>query len=128
MTPGAPRLTVLADLDLQVGTVHSTVRTEGDHVVLRTDSPQLMWSAISGAALPLGVGRMDGVRAIGRVADLLDESGVALDIVGPRGVLVRFGRDADSRLGRVVTGSRSVGFGSPRALLSALIGRLRIRR
>lgn len=123
--PHVGRLAVAADLQLEVDGTAATLTGDGDHLVLRSDSPAALWDAISGAALPAGIGRVDGPRAVGLVGDALRESGLRLDVDGPHGTLARLGAGVDSRLGRVSTGSRAVQPGSPSALAPLVWHRLR---
>ncbi len=111
------RLTVQADLRVEVDGAIGTVSGAGSTIVISTDEPMKFWSAATDSALPGAVGTMSGPRAIGDVADALDAVGLRVEVVGPNGTLVRLGAPADSRLAEMLTGSRSVAFGSPRAVL-----------
>ena len=86
-------------------------RAVGDGPVLRvqTDNPVAAWAASLGS-LPTGTA---GVRA---AVEALAAQGLSVDVAGPHGRLALVGAQADSRLGRLVTGSRRVQFGRPVAL------------
>ena len=121
-------LSVSADLRIESDGQRAHLVGDGGSLILHTDQPLQFWSSINHAALPSGVGRVSGPRALGRVAGALDDAGITLDVTGPDGVLVRLGDGAGSRLGRLVTGSSAVGFGSVRLLASTLTARLPVRR
>lgn len=116
MTSAQPRLSITADLRVEVGGTEASVTASGGHVRVRADSPQALWSELNQAALPSSVGRISGPRAVGRAADLLRDNGLDVEIEGPRGVLVRLGTGVDSRWGRSLTGSSAVQLVSLRSL------------
>ncbi len=133
MTQADRRLSVTADLRVEVGGSSATVTASGTgHVVVRADSPQTLWSELNRAALPSSVGRVSGPRAVGRMADLLRDNGLDVELEGPRGVLVRLGTGVHSALGRSVTGSSAVQVVSVRSLrpiaTAALLQSLSARR
>ena len=49
---------------------------------------------------------------MGRAATALREAGLRVDVRGPDGVLVQLGKGTESTLGRIVTGSSAVQFGT----------------
>jgi len=117
---------------------HKTVRVDieghrahlvgdGQSLILHTDQPLHLWSDLSHAPLPAGVGRVNGPRALGRAADALRAAGLTVDVTGPDGVLVRLG-GAGTSAGRLLTGSGAIGLGSPRVLFSTLTARVPIGR
>ncbi|BEP12407.1 hypothetical protein acdb102_07180 [Acidothermaceae bacterium B102] len=121
---------VRADLTLEVDGVVSTLTGSGRDLVLHSADPAGILEALSYAALPASVGRIDGPRALGRVADALQEQGLRIDLTGPDGVYLRLGRGAQSRLGEVVTRSSFVQPGTVsavRPLVGAELGR-RLKR
>jgi len=113
---GRPALSVSADLRLDIDGSKAHLVGDGQSLILHSNDPLRLWSALNQASLPAGVSRADGPRAIGRAADALLDNGLSVDVTGPHGVLVRLGQGADSRAGRLITGSRGVEFGSARAL------------
>ena len=119
---------VLADLRIESDGHQAHLVGDGRSLVLHTDSPMHFWSTLNQAALPSGVGRVNGPRALGRAADLLADAGITVDVTGPDGVIARLGDNAGSRLGRLATGSSAVHFGSPRVLLSTLSAGFPVRR
>lgn len=126
-----PGLVVQADLDLEVDGTSARVTGSGHRIQVDTDSPVALWAALSGAALPDAVGSVSGPRAVGRLADGLAVLGLEAEINGPDGMLVRLGGSGPSRLGRALTGSRSVEFGHTRALFpigSAWVRQARVVR
>ena len=116
MTSADRRLSITADLHVEVGGTEATVTASGGHVRVLADSPQALWSELNQAALPSSVGRISGPRAVGRAADLLRDNGLDVEIEGPQGVLVRLGTGVHSGWGRSLTGSSAVQLVSLRAL------------
>ncbi len=123
-----PAVSVYADLRLDSDGERAHLVADGTALVLHTDSPLRLWSTINRAALPSGVGRVNGPRALGRAADLLAGAGLSVQVTGPSGTLVLLGNSADSTLGRVATGSPAVEFGSVRVLASTLSAQVPVRR
>ncbi len=123
------RLMVAADLRLDVDGVGATVTGNGSTLIVASDEPVKLWQAANSSALPDGVGRIGGPRAIGRLADALDRVGLQLEVVGPDGPLVRLGArasaGASSRSARLLIGSDAVSFGSARALLPPVVAAAR---
>jgi hypothetical protein len=120
---------VLADLRIETDGQRAHLVGDGTALVLHTDSPlQQFWSTINRAALPSGVGRVSGPRALGRAADVLTQAGITIDVTGPGGMIVRLGEGAGSVLGRVTTGSPAVQFGSVPVLASTLSAQVPVRR
>lgn len=122
------RLEVVADLTLDVDGVPAVLIGSGDHLVLDAADPGALWSAVTRAALPAGVGRVDAARALGRLADGLREAGVRLDVRGPRGALVTLGAGVESATGRLSTGSSALRPGGVRTLGPLVLADLRDRR
>lgn len=125
---GRPALSVSADLRLDIDGSKAHLVGDGQSLILHSSDPLRLWSALNQASLPAGISRVDGPRAIGRAADALLDNGLSVDVTGPHGVLVRLGRGADSRAGRIVTGSRGVEFGSARALGATARAAVPVRR
>ncbi len=103
-------LAVEADLRLQVTNPagrSTTARITGHGRELRVDveRPDVLFAAVDSAE-------------VGRVADLLSETGITVRVVGPDGLAATIGAGTSSRLGKVVTGSSAV---SPRPLAAARI-------
>lgn len=124
---GPPELRVDADLRLDVDGVTASITGHGDDVTVFSETPGRLWAALAEAALPSGVGRVDGPRALGRLANSLDERGVRVHIDGPQGRLVTLGDPRSSFVGRVATGSGHLRLGSPRAVGPIVAARLRPR-
>lgn len=116
MTSVERRLSITADLRMEVGGTTATVTASGGHVVVHADSPVTLWSELNQAALPSAVGRLSGPRAIGRAADLLRANGMDVRIEGPDGVLVRLGTGVHSAWSRSLFGSSAVQLVSVRSL------------
>ncbi|MEO5831784.1 MAG: hypothetical protein ABJA16_01520 [Nakamurella sp.] len=93
----------------------------GQDLRVTTDAPADLWTELTRAELPSGIGSVNGPRAIGRVADELDRQGISVAVVGPSGELVRIGARVSSRLGRIVTGSAAVTFGSARTVAPTVL-------
>jgi hypothetical protein len=138
--PGRTRtLAVQADVRMVLNGHPAHLTGSGQDLRISTDAPAALWAEVTRAELPSGWGRVNGPRAVGRIADQLADQGLAVSVVGPTGELVRLGARVSSRLGRVATGSAAVHFGSPRTLTptvvqvvrqagSGLLDRLRRRR
>lgn len=116
------RLDVTADLSIDLDgvtgvtgvTAHLT--GSGSRLVLTSAQPERLLDAALASALPAGVGQISGPRAVGRVADLLRDAGVQLQVRGPQGTVATIGDDVRSPTGRVLTGSDAVSVGRPGAL------------
>lgn len=115
--PSPELLSVTADLDIEVDGLFAHLAGDGRRLVLHSDRPQTMWSALTQASLPDSVGDVSGPRAIGRVARAMADAGIHLDVEGPRGVVVSLGEGERSVIGRVVAGSTAVRPRSARSLL-----------
>ena len=79
-----------------------------------------MVAEAAAASLPVAVGRVDGARAIGVVADSLQANGLRLQVSGPDGPLLVLGREQHSRTGRWLTGSAHVRPGQAKVLAPLL--------
>lgn len=132
-------LAVQADVRMVLNGQPAHLTGSGRDLRITSDAPAKLWSEVTSAELPAGWGRVNGPRAVGRIADQLARQGLSVSVVGPTGELVRLGDRVSSRLGRVATGSRAVHFGSARTLAptvvqvarqagAGLIDRLRRRR
>jgi hypothetical protein len=119
------RLHVTADLRLDLDGVPATLTGDGDRLVLETGDPRALWSTITKAGLPAGVGRVSAARAVGRLASGLRDAGVSVEIRGPRGPLVSLGDGVRSVAGRVTTGSDALRPGGPGALGPLVLSSLR---
>lgn len=116
--PSPDALVVAADLDITVDGVSARLEGEGQHVVLRSDHPHLIWSSLARASLPDAVGNVSGIRAVGRAAEAMSKAGVHLDVEGPRGAIAGLGDGERSVIGRLFTGSGAV---QPRSVRAVLI-------
>jgi hypothetical protein len=122
------RLDVTADLVLSVDGVPATLTGSDGRLVLESADPAALWSAVVTSDLPAGIGRVDGPRGLGRLADGLRDAGVRIDVRGPRGPVASLGAGVTSAVGRVSTGSSALRPGGPRALAPLLLADLRRRR
>lgn len=120
------RLDVTADLTIDVDGVPAQLTGSGSRLVLTSSHPEQLLDAAAASMLPVGVGEINGPRAVGRVADLMREAGVRLEVRGPQGAVATLGDDVRSAVGRVLTGSDAVSVGRPGAL-AALVWRGRRR-
>lgn len=110
------RLDVTADLTIDVDGVPAQLTGSGSRLVLTSARPERVLDAAAASMLPVGVGEINGPRAVGRVADLMREAGVRLEVRGPQGAVAILGDDVRSAVGRVLTGSDAVSVGRPGAL------------
>jgi len=120
-------LAVFADVRVDIEGHRAHLVGDGQSLILHTDQPLHLWSALAHAPLPAGVGRVNGPRALGRAADALRAAGLTVDVTGPDGVLVRLG-GAGTSAGRLLTGSSAVGLGSTRVVTSTLNARVPVGR
>lgn len=120
--PSAP-LHVRADLRLVVDGLEATLRGDGTHfIVTTTDAPRLLAQAAqanpgsSAAALrSLAAG----------FARVLDDAGLTVTVNGSRGTVVHLGAECDSRLARLLLGTRGLEIRSYRDVTAALVTYLR---
>ncbi len=125
MTARTGALVVQADVRMTLNGHSAHLTGKGQELRLTTDAPADLWAEVTRAELPAGWGRVNGPRAIGRVADQMADQGIALTVVGPTGELVRLGARVSSRLGRITTGSAAVHYGSPRTLAPTVVSVIR---
>ncbi len=120
--PGRTRtLVVQADVRMVLNGHPAHLTGSGQDLRISTDAPAAVWAEVSKAELPSGLGRVNGPRAVGRLADELADQGLAVSVVGPTGEVVRLGARVSSRLGRIATGSAAVHFGTPRTLAPTVV-------
>ncbi|GAA2009630.1 hypothetical protein JL107_17310 [Nakamurella flavida] len=118
---GLPPLAVFADLRIEVDGVPAHLTSAGDRLELRTERP---FALLAGLPATIGPASARGgpTRLAGQAATLLAENGVGIDVVTSRGLVARLGAGADSRVGRLVTGSCAVQPGSASAVGRLLAG------
>ncbi len=120
--PGRTRtLVVQADVRMDLAGHRAHLTGSGRDLRIDTDAPAALWAEVTRAELPSGWARVNGPRAIGRIADQLARQGLALSVTGPSGEVVRLGARVSSRVGRVATGSAAVAFGSPRTVAPTVV-------
>lgn len=113
--PGA-RLSIFADLQIVVDGQSASLVGDGRVLTFTAEAPQQLLSSLQHLPLPAGVKSVRGIRAVGQVADTLNNQGLALRIVGPAGEIAHLGSGARSWWGSVVTGSSRVSVGSAAAI------------
>ena len=112
---------VFADLRLESDGHRAHLIGDGRSLVLHVDEPLRMASSLRRTSLPDAAGAATGARGLGRLATALDGVGVTVDVRGRDGVLlVRLGHGAGTRIGRLLTRSDAVRFGSARDLTGAV--------
>lgn len=114
------RLEVTADLALTVDGQQARLTGSGSDLRLTAADPVALWRSAASVPWPVGVTVGSGPRALGDLAGTLAGVGLHLEITGPRGRVAELGRGVDSGLGRRLTGSRSVRFGSPGTLAATV--------
>jgi hypothetical protein len=119
---------VEADLTIDIDGTPARLASDGDRLILSSAHPERIWAAAVSAALPAGIGTLDGPRAVGRMARELAAAGLRLEVTGPRGTVAHLGDGVRSRLGRAVTGSAAVAPGTPSAVAVLLWSRFPLRR
>jgi hypothetical protein len=118
-TAGQP-LSVVADLRLETEGQRVQLVGDGQSLIVHTDHPLALLTAVRRTAWPSAISPRSGRAGVARAADTLHRAGLRVDVRGPGGVLVSLGHGAGSRLGRVLTGSRAVAFGSVREVAGSL--------
>ena len=113
-------LQLTADLALTVDGHQARLTGNGTDLLLTASHPVALWRSAASVPWPVGVTVGSGPRALGGLAAALSDAGLHLDVTGPRGRIAELGRGVDSGVGRGVTGSRAVRFGSPRALAATV--------
>lgn len=125
-TAAAHPLSVFADLRLETDGHRVHLMGDGQAFVVHTSDPRRLLRDVRTMSLPDSISGLTGRTALGRAATELRSAGLRVDVRGPDGVLVRLGHGAESKFGRVVTGSSAVQFGTARDLSAA--ARLPARR
>jgi hypothetical protein len=117
---GAPSPAVAVFADLHIVTDEHRLHLVGDgrSLVLHSSDPRRLAAALRGLPLPAGP-VVSGRRAVGRAANTLRDNGMQVAVRGPDGALLHLGDGHGSRLGRLLTGSPAVSFGTPRELAAA---------
>jgi hypothetical protein len=113
-------LSVVADLRLETEGQRVQLVGDGQSLIVHTDHPLALLTAVRRTAWPSAISPRSGRAGVARAADTLHRAGLRVDVRGPGGVLVSLGHGAGSRLGRVLTGSRAVAFGSVREVAGSL--------
>ena len=114
------RLEVTADLTLTVDGQQARLTGSGSDLTLTASDPVALWRSAASVPWPVGVTVGSGPRALGGLAGSLADAGLHLDVTGPQGRVAELGHGVDSGLGRGLTGSRAVRFGSPRTLAATV--------
>jgi hypothetical protein len=112
-SPVGARVNVEADLRIDVDGHSAALTSEGRSLTFTSDGPQYLWQALGDVGT---MGRRDGARAVGLIADTLGAQDLELHVVGPRGEIAHLGAGAHSWWGRTVTGSSLVELGALRTL------------
>lgn len=118
---GPSRFDVRADLVLTVDGRQARLTGDGTDLTLTASDPVALWRSAASVPWPVGVTVGSGPRALGGLAGALADAGLHLDVTGPGGRVAELGRGVDSGLGRGLTGSRAVRFGSPRTLAATVV-------
>ena len=100
------------------GSTSGTVVGDGTVLRVRAEDPVAAWAGIFGSV-------STGPAALRKVADGLADEGLSVEVTGPHGLLALVGADADSGVGRLLTGSRRVRLGSPGALRPLVVAQVR---
>ena len=100
------------------GSTSGTVVGDGTVLRVRAEDPVAAWDGILGSV-------STGPAALRTVADRLADEGLSVEVTGPHGLLALVGADADSGVGRLLTGSRRVRLGSPGALRPLVVAQVR---
>lgn len=116
---GSLALSVFADLRFDTDGHRVHLVGDGTSLVLHSSDPRQLLSGLRQLSLPVQVSGASGRTAVGQAATALRDAGLRVDVRGPDGVLLQLGDGAGSRVGRWVTGSSAVTFGSVRDLGAA---------
>lgn len=116
----SPLTTVAVFADLHIVSDEHRLHLVGDgrSLVLHSGDPRRLAAALRQVPLPAGPA-VSGRRAVGRAANALRDNGIQVVVRGPDGALLHLGDGQGSRLGRLLTGSPAVSFGTPRELAAA---------
>ena len=117
--PESTLVSVFADLRLDTDGHRVHLVGDGHSLVLHSSDPRQLLSGLRQLSLPSEISGLRGRTAVGQAATALRDAGLRVDVRGPEGVLLQLGRGAGSRVGRWVTGSSAVTFGSLRDLRAA---------
>lgn len=113
VSKSAPSPQVFADLRMEADGHRAHLVGDGRCLVLHLDEPMGMLSTIRRMSLPGTVSATTGTHGLGRVATALQAAGLTVDVQGPDGrLLLHLGGGRGTRIGRMVTGSDAVLFGS----------------
>ncbi len=102
------------------GQTAGTVEGRGPRVVVHAEDPVAAWDAALGSV-------STGPAVLDTVGRLLSEEGVTVEVTGPRGTVATLGAGIDTRLGKVLAGSRYVRLGSPSAVRPLAVAEARRR-
>lgn len=100
------------------GSTSGAVAGDGAVLRVRAEDPVAAWDGVLGSV-------STGPAALRTVADVLAGEGLSVEVSGPAGRLALIGAEADSAVGRVLTGSRHVRLGSPAALRPLAVAQAR---
>lgn len=91
------------------GSTAGTVEGDGAVLRVRADDPAVAWDGVLGSV-------STGPTALRSTAQALAGEGLSIEVSGPEGRLALIGSEADSSIGRILTGTRRVQLGRPAAL------------
>lgn len=114
-SPRSATLRIEADLRIDVDGQSASLVGQGQRLTFTTQDPGQLLASLRDIPLPAGVGAVQGIRAVGRIADALGEQGLEFHMAGPDGDLVHLGTGAHSWWGWAVTGSSLIRVHSLRA-------------
>lgn len=118
--PGSAAIRVDADLVWNFDQGSATITGHGNRITVTADRPEQLWRQVTSADLPAGLGRVNGPRAVGRLADRVQQLGLEVVVTGPDGPVLRLGGPATPGLrqavARAATGSAQVHPGNLRVL------------
>ncbi|MET3805952.1 hypothetical protein ABIB25_002960 [Nakamurella sp. UYEF19] len=127
-SPRSAELRIEADLRIDVDGQRASLVGQGQRLTFTTQDPGQLLASLRDTPLPAGLGAVQGVRAIGRLANALGAQGLEFHVAGPDGDLVHLGAGAHSRWGRAVTGSSLIKVRSLRAVSSFALPAVRRSR
>ena len=119
-TAAAAPLAVFADVRFDTDGHRVHLVGDGQSLVLHSSDPRQLLTDLHRMSLPTTVSGTRGRTTIGRAGTALRDAGLRVDVRGPGGVLMQLGAGAGSGVGRWVTGSDAVTFGSVWDLSDAL--------
>jgi hypothetical protein len=123
-----PQVQVAADLHVQVGDVSAHVTGEGTRLrVVTDDVPGFAAALLTASRRAVPLDYRSPRATLTSFGDALDDAGVTVDLIGPRGTVAKVGHGQHSALLARLTGARHLRLGRVRVVAPTLIQALNRR-